>query len=173
MTNYADAIAALIAVSLFLLFFYGPWQAIIVDLARQTVFEQRDAVFDLAAHGRLDFDSRDYKIIRDSFNKLIRFAHELNWMRLLLHGLGGDKKVSDVQLAIDRIEDQETRQNVMRHLQRARFAMIAMVGARSLLLLVAAIAVGAISWFMGTTRDLFRKLDAAYGETMQRESEGA
>jgi hypothetical protein len=173
MTHYADALAALFAVSLFLLFFYGPWQGILVDLARQTVFEQRDAVFDMAAAGKLDFNSRDYRIIRDSFNKLIRFAHELNWMRLVLHGLGGHEKVPDVQQAIDRIEDAETRKDVIRHLQRARFAMIAMIGSRSLFLLVAAIMIGVVTWCMGTTRDLFRRLDATYGETIQCEAEGA
>ena len=173
MINYADAIAALIAISLFLLFFYGPWQSIMIDLARQTVFEQRDAVFDLAARGRLDFNSRDYKIIRDSFNNLIRYAHELNWVRLILFGYGVDKKTSDLQTAIDQIEDIETRKSVMRHLQRARFALIAMLCGRSMLLLVIGLILGVVTWCMGTTRDLFRKFDAAYGETMQREAEGA
>ena len=173
MTNYADAIAALIAISLFLLFFYGPWQAIMVDYARQIVFEQRDAVFDLAAHGRLDFNSREYKIIRDSFNNLIKFAHELNWMRIIMHSGASDSKVSDLQLAIDGIEDTETRKNVLRHLQRSRFALIAMCCARSLIFVMVGIIAGIITWCMGTTRDLFRKCDAAYGETLQREAEGA
>lgn len=173
MTYYADVIAALIVVSLFLLFFYGPWQGIVVDLARQTAFEERDAVFDLAAQGKLDFNSSDYRTIRNSFNKLIRFAHELNWVRLVVHGFGGGKQVSDVHLAIDRIEDPETRSLVYRHLRRARYAMIAMVGGKSLLLVAAAIIIGVTSWCMGTTRDLFRKLDATYGESMQCEAEGA
>jgi hypothetical protein len=172
MIVYADAVAALVALSLFLLFFYGPWQAVMVDVARQVAFEERDAVFDLAAEGSLDFESPDYKTIRNSFNQLIRFAHELNWMRLLMYGRG-PKEVSDVHLAIDRIEDVETRQKVARHLQKARYAMMGMIGGKSLLLLIALVFVAIITWCMGTTRELLAKMDGRFGEKMQREAEGA
>ncbi|VIO78555.1 hypothetical protein [Bradyrhizobium ivorense] len=174
MINYADVIAALVAVALFLAFFYGPWQGIMVDYARQISFEERDAVFDLAASGKLDFNSHDYRVIRDAFNNLIRFAHEMSWTRLVLHGhAGSTKKVSDVHLAVDRIENPETRQKVTKHLQRARYALLIMVGAKSLLLAPSIGLAMAVSWCMGKTRTLFRKLDAAYGESMQCEAEGA
>jgi hypothetical protein len=172
MTIYADALAALVALSLFLLFFYGPWQGAVMDIARQIAFEQRDAVFDLAAQGKLEFDSDEYKTIRDSFNKLIRFAHELNWIRLVIHW-DSDKTISDVHRAIDRIQDPETRANVSNHLRKARYAMIAMIGAKSLPLLFGAIIAGAVTWCMGTTRDLFMKIDGRFGEIMQVEAEGA
>jgi hypothetical protein len=83
--DYANAIAALIVLSLLLLFFYGPWQSAVTDFARQVVFEERDAVFDMAADAKLAFDSDEYRTIRDAFNSLIRFAHELKWTRLLIH----------------------------------------------------------------------------------------
>jgi hypothetical protein len=172
MTIYADAIAALVALSSFLLFFYGPWQGIVVDIARQLAFEQRDAVFDLAVHGKLDFDSPEYKIIRDSFNQLIRFAHELNWVRVAFHW-DESKTISDVQTAIEKIEDQETRLKVLTHLRKARFAMLAMLGCKSLPLLVGATIAGVVTWCMGTTRDLFIKIDSVFGEKIQVEAEGA
>ncbi len=172
MTIYADALAALVALSLFLLFFYGPWQVIVVDIARQFAFEQRDAVFDMAAEGKLDFQSAEYKTIRDSFNKLIRFSHEMNWVRLVIHW-DADKAVSDVHLAIDRIEDPETRAKISSRLRKTRLVMIAMVGAKSLPLLVAAIAVTLITWCMGTTRDFLLRMEGVVGEKMQVEAEGA
>lgn len=170
MTIYADAIASLAVLSLFLLAFYGPWQSIMVDMSRQYVLEQRDAVFDLAARGKLDFNSEDYRIIRDAFNKLIRFAHEFNWIRLLMYWDGG-RSVPEVSHAVDRIEDQETRTKVAYHLRRARFAMIAMMVGKSLGLLAGAAIVGLISWCMGKTRDIFLKMDRAFGEKMQVEAE--
>jgi hypothetical protein len=170
MTIYADAVAGLLAVSLFLLFFYGPWQSLVIDMARQFVFEQRDAVFDLAAAGKLDFDSSEYRTIRDSFNKLIRFAHELNWIRLIIHS-SEDNAVPAVHLAIEKIEDAETRAKVLSHLRRARYGMIAMLGAKSLPLLACSIIAGMVTWCMGSTRDLFRKIDSIFGAKMQCEAE--
>src|ERR1700722_15022347 len=119
MTLYADALAALVALSLFLLFFYGPWQEIVVDVSRQIVFEKRDAVFDLAASGKLEFESTDYKIIRDSLNKLIRFAHELNWVRLAMWWNETQEEAPEAHQAIERIADPETRAKVSTYLQEA------------------------------------------------------
>jgi len=34
-----------------LIILYGPWQAICTDIARQMLFEKRDAIFDLAQSG--------------------------------------------------------------------------------------------------------------------------
>jgi hypothetical protein len=172
MINYADVIAALGTLSAFLLFFYGPWQSAMTDIARQVVFEERDAVFDMAAEGKLAFDSKEYKVIRDSFNDLIRFAHELTWVRLVVHWRG-QKEIPDVQLALERIGDAGVRAEVTRHLRRARYAMFGMMGLKSLPLTIAVLVVVAISWCMGRTRDLFRRVDSVCGQKMLIEAEGA
>src|SRR6516162_8405362 len=84
MTGTADAIVTLFVLLLFACLFYGPWQAVCTDLARQLVFERRDRLFDLAASNRLAFDSEEYRKIRLTLEGMIRFAHSLTWPRLLM-----------------------------------------------------------------------------------------
>ncbi|MCL2715641.1 MAG: hypothetical protein FWD68_13905 [Alphaproteobacteria bacterium] len=155
---------------MFLMIFYGPWQSVSTDFARQIVFEERDAVFDLAARSRLDFASAEYREIRHFFNRLIRHAHELNWVRFVIHA-EPDKPVPSVDLAVEKISDLETRREVLHHLRRARYAMIAMIGAKSLPLLIVLVLVGGLASFMGTTREVFRRIDNAIGRKMALEAE--
>lgn len=62
-------------IGVFLFLFYGPWQAICTDFARDHIFDYRDQLFDMAARGELDFESTEYKNIRDWMNGAIRMAH--------------------------------------------------------------------------------------------------
>jgi hypothetical protein len=172
MTDYANVIPSLVALSLFLLFFYTTWQSAMTDMARQYVFERRDAVFDMAADGKLSFESAEYKIIRDAFNGLIRFAHELTWVRLAIHW-GEAVEGPSVQSTIEGIKDSTVRAEVSRHLRRARYAMIAMIGLKSLPLVMALIVVGSISWCLGKWRDLFFQADRTLGEMIQQEAKAA
>ncbi|NNN05833.1 MAG: hypothetical protein HKL90_08015 [Elusimicrobia bacterium] len=64
-------------------FFYGPWQRLMVDIARHSLFEIRDALFLMGADGQLDFGSTEYREVRENFNRSIRFAHVVTFRRLL------------------------------------------------------------------------------------------
>jgi len=68
----------------FLALFYGPWQTMCVDWARQLMFEARDRLFDAAASGDIAFDSKEYRKSRETFEGMIRFCHIFTWPRLIL-----------------------------------------------------------------------------------------
>lgn len=170
---YADAIAGLFAFSLFIVFFYGPWQQTVTDVARQVVFEQRDAVFDMASAGTMDFDSDEYKSVRKSFNQFIRFAHDLTWVRFVALYPVGDSEPSAVSKALGKIENQETRKQVARHLRRARLAIMTMMVFKSLPLLIASAIVAIVALCVGSLREIIVKIDSAFGERIQAEAESA
>jgi hypothetical protein len=60
------------------------WPKLVVDYARQHIFETRDRLFDLAASGDVSFQSDEYKEIRQFLNGMIRCAERatcLNYAR--------------------------------------------------------------------------------------------
>jgi len=116
---------------------YGPWQAICTDIARQIVFEKRDAIFDLAQSGKLSFSSREYGTIRSSLQASIRFAHELTLPRFLVMAAvlfaRGTRRPEDTDLsrAIREIADPTIRQQVEGLVSQAHRTLIAMMLAKS------------------------------------------
>jgi hypothetical protein len=91
-----DALLTVVVISLLMVLVYGPWQALCTARARQAMFERRDAIFDIAAGGRLDFDSESYRVLRKSLEGQIRYAHILTIPRFffLSRCLRGEKKQS-------------------------------------------------------------------------------
>lgn len=73
----------LISLSALMLLAYGPWQAAMEDWARQRLFEVRDRIFDMARAGRISFDDKRYIATRHALNSMIRFVHEITWVRML------------------------------------------------------------------------------------------
>jgi hypothetical protein len=179
MTIYGDALAGLFALTLLGIVFYGPWQETATDIARQFVFERRDEIFDLAKAGKLGFDSPEYRIIRESLNQLIRFAHELTLPRFvfLMCSLSADElnRASDLSKAIAGIEDRETRREVERIVKDARSIMILMLGMKSSMLVVVALAavIPALIGGLGKIRTLLWRAESRFGERMQAEAEYA
>ena len=114
-------------------FAYGPWQWVMVDWARQRMFDRRDQMFDIALQGRIDFASQEYLDLRDSFNSMIRFAHSLTWCRILLLGLTRHKldlaSVVPAQAIISRLNDPRTQQDLRTlnaEVQRIALSLIAL-----------------------------------------------
>lgn len=106
----ADALISIVLTIVFLIWFYGPWQNTCTDYARQIIFEQRDKLFDIAASGRMPFDSKEYKMLRASLNAVIRFAHEATLPRMLylyifLREKDIDYKNSSLYRATEQIHD--------------------------------------------------------------------
>jgi hypothetical protein len=81
------AVFLFISIFVFVALFYGPWQALCIDWARQKMFEARDRVFDAAAGGLISFDSAEYRTIRTSIERMIQFCHEISWPRFFLYWL--------------------------------------------------------------------------------------
>jgi hypothetical protein len=115
---------------------YGPWQAICTDIARQILFEKRDAIFDLAESGKLSFASREYRVIRSSLQASIRYAHELTLPRFLvmaavLSARGNRPEDNDLSRAITQIVDPTTRNQVEKLIKQAYRTLVIMMVAKS------------------------------------------
>ena len=55
-----------------------------VDDTRQRLFAIRDLLFQQAEEGKVSFNSRAYQITRTTLNGMIRFTHDLSFLRLLI-----------------------------------------------------------------------------------------
>lgn len=103
--------------------FYGPWQWVCTDLARQIAFEKRDAVFDMALNGKLSFDSDEYKRIRRALEKSIRHAHDLTLPNFVyvMFAYKIYRKLPKTELfsALERIEDEAVREEVRKHVMQS------------------------------------------------------
>lgn len=119
---------------------YGPWQWVCTDVARQTIFEHRDAIFDMAHAGKLSFDSEEYRVIRGSLEKTIRYAHELTIPRFIWlavsYKLTSTPRKSELFGAIGRISDESTRNEVMSHVAAALIAAVKSMILKSPLILI-------------------------------------
>jgi hypothetical protein len=128
----ATALISLIALVLFAWLFYGPWQAVCTDGARQLIFEKRDKLFDLAADGKLDFASEEYRTIRKLLEGMIRFAHTLTWPRLVMAIYLRRHDDPAVDKMISRIEDSVTRKRVAELVFDSAVVLIAMMALKSI-----------------------------------------
>jgi hypothetical protein len=131
----AEALVSLTALVAFACLFYGPWQAVCTDVARQIIFERRDILFDLARSGKLDFSSAEYKTLRRSMEGFIRYAHELTWLNLLFHRTKVKrlKGEAPVTLAIASISDPFTREKVDALVNDCMITLVGMIAAKSIL----------------------------------------
>jgi len=143
-TTLMQTLIALGSLAALIIILYGPWQEVCTDIARQILFEKRDAIFDLAHSGKLSFNSREYGTIRSSLQASIRFAHELTLARFLVVAVVFWPRMShaddnDLSRAIGRIADPVTRNQVEILVMQAYRALFLMMVAKSpvvLLLLV-------------------------------------
>jgi hypothetical protein len=144
----ANAVISLLALILFVCLFYGPWQAACTDWVRQIIFERRDRLFDMAAAGKLDFASEEYKFIRRTLEGMIRFAHDLTWPRLLFFRLvrRDPRPAARPQLLemIDRIEDLSVRKQVIYLVDECTLRLIVVMALKSIF--VAPVAF--VMWFI-------------------------
>lgn len=142
--------------------YYGPWQDLCTDMARQVLFSKRDALFDLALDGKLSFDAENYRTIRRSIENSIQYAHELTvWKhisaRSLLRKTGKLNRETPLDLAIASIENQATRDQVNLLIRDGHLALLGMSVVKSpALMLVAVPVMGAVSIYAIATSQLGR-----------------
>ena len=144
-TTLMQALIGLGSLAALVVLLYGPWQEVCTDIARQIIFEKRDAIFDLAHSGKLSFDSREYGTIRSALQASIRFAHELTLPRFLVMAVvflahGSHPEENDLSRAIRRIADPVTRRQVEVLIMQAYRALFIMMVAKSPLMLVLLVA---------------------------------
>jgi len=80
----ANAVVLLALIFILVIWFYGPWQSLCVDWARERMFAARNAIFDMAMEGRLDFQSPEYRQLRYYIEGNIRFCHRISWPTLVI-----------------------------------------------------------------------------------------
>lgn len=165
---HAEAILGIAVTALIAVVFYGPWQATCTDWARNFVFESRDKIFDLAASGELDFDSEEYKEIRDSLQSLIRYCHDLTVPKIVLHLLAGfDGEGSVLHSAIGRIYPAATKEQVAKSVRRAQSAVLAFTAAKS----IPGLFILLIVWIGSKLRFNKSKYSEPISEKIQRDAE--
>ncbi len=84
MTSVAAELWLVIGLFLCWILVFVCWMDYRVDLLRQELFALRSELFDYAADGNIEFGSPAYCRLRILTNALIRFAHKLNFPRLVL-----------------------------------------------------------------------------------------
>jgi hypothetical protein len=187
MTINVDALWGLVALVALVAFAYGPWQWVCTDYCRQILFEKRDALFDLAHAGKLDFSSAEYLALRQSLEALIRFCHEVTLARLLYFLFsrwlwkGTPEARGHISTAIRKVHDNEIRQGVSRLFREAHLTIAAMIIFKSpilLLLLLALSPAGAVAILgaiaIGALRRWWSAVENAaeiIGDTVQAEAD--
>lgn len=156
-----DAFFAIICLVAVAAIFYGPWQSLCIEYARQVIFEERERLFDLAADGRMDFESVEYRELRDFLNKSIRFSHDITLWRFavnrsFMRAPASPSAPPSVGAMMKSIGDPETRKAIERILDRSTAALVVAMVCRSLPAAALAI-VMALASYTGLRKGLMRK----------------
>lgn len=139
---YANALLSFLCMVSVGAILYGPWQSVCTDVARQLIFEQRDKLFDMAASGRISFNSREYREIRRGLEVLIRFSHDLTLAKAIYLAITVPKvwrknRQDPIIMSVNRLIDEDVRRDVMRLVTKSYIILIAMTIAKSIICLIA------------------------------------
>jgi hypothetical protein len=143
-TEIAAALSFLITALIGFAFFYWVWQQYVIDSTRQQLFELRDQLFDLATDGSLNRKSEQYELLRALLNKSIRYADELDVVRLTIFiitaKLAGVRNLAlptkHFAESIRKIKDEKVRGQVNAILEKKSKILMWHIYRRSLLLLI-------------------------------------
>ena len=128
-----------IVTAFWIIFFEYPNSAI--ETTRNRLFSLRDELFELAQKGEIPFDSDAYKFARGMVNGMIRYAHDISGLQLLMALLTRTKSTVLLGEETQRkwVESQsklteKNREQVKAIVDRATDEMMRLVVARSLIL---------------------------------------
>src|SRR5258706_2407217 len=149
---FVNNVELLIAAACLLVFFYGPWQSFVMEVLRQNIFNLRDSLFLVAADGNISPESAEYRMIRERFNMMIRYAHAAHWAHLLAFIVCKPQNIKpfDINELVGRIRNPDVARMVLEYYQRAILYTSLAIVARSLFLAVSNMlcAPFAIAWFL-------------------------
>jgi hypothetical protein len=168
-----QAIASVLGLCVIVWFFYGPWQGLVVDLARQRLFEIRDSLFDFSASGKLGFNSPSYVFARQRLNAIIRFAHRVSFWRFLVFSyVMKDYAVEDPLHAL-RSDRSEAARFVLTRMHRADVIVAVLILIRSPFLIVMSLCLALpfiIAAFLSDrVRSMPREVRTRVSEEIERE----
>jgi hypothetical protein len=63
---------------------FSLWPCVRLDAFRQNLFGLRDELFDYAASGRISFQHPAYRLLRQSMNGFIRYAHMISFYQITM-----------------------------------------------------------------------------------------
>ena len=142
MNPYIDSLECLLALAALGFILYGPWQWVCTDYGRQILFEKREALFDFAHEGKIEFDSVEYQTLRLSLETLIRFSHEITVMKFLFLAWAlklqskEEAKSNRIDQAINKITQRDTRHEIHRLFREAHLVVVSMMIFKSPLLII-------------------------------------
>ena len=141
---------ALVALLIVLL---GLWPQMRLDQFRQKMFAVRDELFDYAATGKINLDHSAHRLLRQSMNGFIRYAHQLTFFRIVLVVLiwkvfGNPPELEWTKkwdAALESIEDDQVRKDLVEfHWKASSLVVERIVLGSPLLILVVLVCLGAI-----------------------------
>lgn len=119
---FFSRIVILGSIAFFIWFIFGPWQQLVIDVTRHELFKIRHRVFLMAADGKLDFRSTQYRELRDTFNSLIRFSHKITFPSMVAVAIARRwEKPGKIRIAeiISQIADHDLRRSLEREWRKA------------------------------------------------------
>jgi hypothetical protein len=137
---------------------YRCFRPTILEEYRFELFKARDRLFAYAAEGNIRFDSETYIELRESLNRMIRFAHRLSVVRIIVIAIQVIIwpcplfKVNDPLMASSLSEEQKKGLSAIRN--DAWLASLAYVIFRSPLLLLAVMPLALIGYLAGKLENL-------------------
>src|SRR5580658_2967231 len=142
----ANAAVLLALILVLVIWFYGPWQSLCVDWARERMFSARNVIFDMAMEKRLDFDSSQYRQLRNSIERNIRFCHRMSWPTLVMLSFSMRKvttpKTATISELLAGFSDEDIRNAVRKQTDDIAWTIVRLLVFRSAVLLL----LYAITW---------------------------
>lgn len=162
---------------------YGPWQDTCTDIARQYCFAKRDELFDLARSGHVSFSSNEYRAMRGSLEKTIRYCHNLSIFKLLLFGYDRashvnklDRHISVLSRSAARVPDVTARRKLEELAEDVEMFLALIVFIRSpMLWIITPLIFVIISTLLifSLTKSRLTRLIRSFGERAQLQAECA
>lgn len=132
-----DAIITMALLAIVVRFLAGPYQSLCVDFARQVLFGYRDRLFDLAAAGKLSFESPEYREARLHIERHIRFAHRMHLTEFLTFDVlrvrkkGSRTQRSRARSLLPNIKDSGVRSEVNAIVDKSTVVLLVLMAVRS------------------------------------------
>lgn len=139
--------------------FYVCYRSYLLDKLRQSLFEIRDDLFDLAAQGEIDFQEDCYRTLREDLNSLLFFADKISFIRIAFTPMpeNAGERPERWMRQVAALPQPLMRRALLGMRERALYETMAYVVQRSLALLFFATIVRFAGLWIEAARSLFQK----------------